>query len=45
MVVKQEVAAEITVLGQERIEKEQKSRERLKAGELGVDSFTVCVTG
>jgi 4-hydroxy-4-methyl-2-oxoglutarate aldolase len=39
VVVKREEAAEIAALGQKRIEKEQKSRERLKAGELGVDFY------
>ena len=38
-VVKRESAAEVAALGQQRIEKEQKSRERLKAGELGVDFY------
>lgn len=39
VVVKREDAAEVALLGQKRIEKEQKSRERLKAGELGVDFY------
>ncbi len=39
VVVKRELAAEVAELGQKRIEKEQKSRERLKAGELGVDFY------
>jgi 4-hydroxy-4-methyl-2-oxoglutarate aldolase len=39
VVVKRELAAEVAALGQKRIEKEQKSRERLKAGELGVDFY------
>jgi 4-hydroxy-4-methyl-2-oxoglutarate aldolase len=39
VVIKRELAAEVAVLGQKRIEKEQKSRERLKAGELGVDFY------
>ena len=39
VVVKRETAAEVAILGQQRIEKEQKSRERLKAGELGVDFY------
>jgi 4-hydroxy-4-methyl-2-oxoglutarate aldolase len=39
VVVKREMAAEIARLGAARIEKEKKSRERLKAGELGVDFY------
>lgn len=39
VVVKRETAAEVAIRGQQRIEKEQKSRERLKAGELGVDFY------
>ncbi|MFN0107490.1 MAG: 4-carboxy-4-hydroxy-2-oxoadipate aldolase/oxaloacetate decarboxylase [Blastocatellia bacterium] len=39
VVVKRELAAEIAELGRKRIEKEQRSRERLKAGELGVDFY------
>jgi 4-hydroxy-4-methyl-2-oxoglutarate aldolase len=39
VVIKRELAAEVAVLGQKRIEKEQKSRERLKAGELGLDFY------
>jgi 4-hydroxy-4-methyl-2-oxoglutarate aldolase len=39
VVVKRELAAEVAQLGQARIEKEQKSRERLNAGELGVDFY------
>ena len=39
VVVKRETAAEIARLGAARIEKEEKSRERLKAGELGVDFY------
>jgi 4-hydroxy-4-methyl-2-oxoglutarate aldolase len=39
VVVKREVAAEVAQLGAARIEKEQKSRERLRAGELGVDFY------
>ncbi len=39
VVVKREDAAEVVALGQQRVEKEQKSRERLKAGELGVDFY------
>lgn len=39
VVVKREMAAEVARLGAARIEKEQKSRERLRAGELGVDFY------
>jgi len=39
VVVKRETAAEIARLGAARIEKEEKSRELLKAGELGVDFY------
>jgi 4-hydroxy-4-methyl-2-oxoglutarate aldolase len=39
VVVRRESAAEIRDLGAARIEKEMKSRERLKAGELGVDFY------
>jgi len=39
VIVKRELAAEVAELGQKRIEKELKSRERLKAGELGVDFY------
>lgn len=39
VVVRRKSAAEIAALGQKRIEKEQKSRERLKAGELGVHFY------
>jgi 4-hydroxy-4-methyl-2-oxoglutarate aldolase len=39
VVIKRELAAEVAVLGQKRLEKEQKSRERLKAGELGLDFY------
>jgi 4-hydroxy-4-methyl-2-oxoglutarate aldolase len=39
VVIKRELAAAVAVLGQKRLEKEQKSRERLKAGELGVDFY------
>jgi 4-hydroxy-4-methyl-2-oxoglutarate aldolase len=39
VVVKREMAAEVAQLGAARIEKEQKSRERLRAGELGVDFY------
>jgi 4-hydroxy-4-methyl-2-oxoglutarate aldolase len=39
VVVKREMAAEVAQLGAVRIEKEQKTRERLRAGELGVDFY------
>jgi 4-hydroxy-4-methyl-2-oxoglutarate aldolase len=39
VVVRRETAAEVVELGQQRIENEQKSRTRLKAGELGVDFY------
>jgi 4-hydroxy-4-methyl-2-oxoglutarate aldolase len=39
VVVRREEAAEVARLGAARIEKEQQSRERLKAGELGVDFY------
>lgn len=39
VVVRRETAAEIARLGSARIEKEVKSRERLKAGELGIDFY------
>lgn len=39
VIVKRELAAEAAQLGRKRIEKEQQSRERLKAGELGVDFY------
>jgi 4-hydroxy-4-methyl-2-oxoglutarate aldolase len=39
VVVKRELAASVAELGQKRIEKEQKSREKLQAGELGVDFY------
>jgi len=39
VVVKRETAAEVARLGAARMEKEEKSRERLKAGELGVDFY------
>jgi 4-hydroxy-4-methyl-2-oxoglutarate aldolase len=39
VVVKRETAAEVARLASERFAKEQKSRERLKAGELGVDFY------
>jgi 4-hydroxy-4-methyl-2-oxoglutarate aldolase len=39
VVVKRQDAAQVVKLGAERMEKERKSRERLKAGELGVDFY------
>jgi 4-hydroxy-4-methyl-2-oxoglutarate aldolase len=39
VVVKKETAAEVARLAGERFAKEQKTRERLKAGELGVDFY------
>ncbi len=39
VVVRREMAAEVARLAAARIEKEEKSRERLKAGELGVDFY------
>jgi 4-hydroxy-4-methyl-2-oxoglutarate aldolase len=39
VVVRREDAAHVVKLGAERMEKERKSRERLKAGELGVDFY------
>jgi 4-hydroxy-4-methyl-2-oxoglutarate aldolase len=39
VVVKRETAAEVARLASERFTKEQKSRQRLKAGELGVDFY------
>ena len=39
VVVKRETAEEVARLAAERLAKEQKSRERLKAGELGVDFY------
>jgi 4-hydroxy-4-methyl-2-oxoglutarate aldolase len=39
VVVKREIAAEVVELGKTRIDNEQKSRTRLKAGELGVDFY------
>jgi 4-hydroxy-4-methyl-2-oxoglutarate aldolase len=39
VVVKRETAAEVARLASERFSKEQKTRERLKAGELGVDFY------
>src|SRR5215468_3099939 len=39
VVVKRETAAEVARLARERFAKEQKSRERLKSGELGLDFY------
>jgi 4-hydroxy-4-methyl-2-oxoglutarate aldolase len=39
VVVKRETAEEVMQLGAERAEKERRSRERLKAGELGIDFY------
>ena len=39
VIVRREAAAEVARLGSERVAKEQKSRERLRAGELGVDFY------
>jgi 4-hydroxy-4-methyl-2-oxoglutarate aldolase len=39
VIVRREAAAEVARLGAARIEKEQQSRARLKAGELGVDFY------
>lgn len=39
VVVKRETAEEVARLGAARLEKERKSRERLRAGELGVDFY------
>jgi 4-hydroxy-4-methyl-2-oxoglutarate aldolase len=39
VIVKRETAAEVARLSAERFAKEQKTRERLKAGELGVDFY------
>jgi 4-hydroxy-4-methyl-2-oxoglutarate aldolase len=39
VVVPREVAAEVARLGQERLAKEEKSRERLRKGELGLDFY------
>jgi len=39
VVVKRESAAEVAHLGAERVAREQKTRERLKAGELGLDFY------
>ncbi len=41
VVVKREDAAEVAQLGQKRLEKEQKSREKLQAGELGVEFYAL----
>ncbi len=39
VIVRKEAAAEVALLGAARIAKEQQSRERLRAGELGVDFY------
>jgi len=39
VIVKRETAQEVVQLGAERMEKERRSRERLKAGELGIDFY------
>ena len=39
VIVRRDAAAEVARLGSARVEKEQKSRERLRAGELGVDFY------
>jgi len=39
VVVRREAAAEVARLGQERVAKEQKTRERLRNGELGLDFY------
>jgi 4-hydroxy-4-methyl-2-oxoglutarate aldolase len=39
VVVPRQAAAEIARLGSERVAKEQKSRERLRSGELGIDFY------
>ena len=39
VVVRRDAAGEVARLGSARVEKEQKSRERLRAGELGVDFY------
>jgi 4-hydroxy-4-methyl-2-oxoglutarate aldolase len=39
VVVPRDAAAEIARLGEERVAKEQKSRERLRSGELGLDFY------
>ena len=39
VVVRRELAAEVAKLGRKRIEKEQASRTRLQAGELGIDFY------
>jgi 4-hydroxy-4-methyl-2-oxoglutarate aldolase len=41
VVVKREHAAEVARLGAARIEKEERSRERLRAGELGLDFYNL----
>lgn len=41
VVIKRELAAEVAQLGQKRLEKEQRSREKLKAGELGIDFYNL----
>ncbi|HEU4391645.1 MAG TPA: 4-carboxy-4-hydroxy-2-oxoadipate aldolase/oxaloacetate decarboxylase [Blastocatellia bacterium] len=44
VVIRRDRAAEISTLGAARIAKEQKSRERLRAGELGVDFYGLRAT-
>jgi 4-hydroxy-4-methyl-2-oxoglutarate aldolase len=39
VVIKREMAVEVAQLGAQRIEKEEKSRDRLRTGELGVDFY------
>jgi len=39
VIVKRELATAVVALGQQRLKKEQQSRERLRAGELGVDFY------
>ena len=39
VIVKREAATEVARLGAERISREEKSRERLRAGELGLDFY------
>jgi 4-hydroxy-4-methyl-2-oxoglutarate aldolase len=41
VVVRRETAAEVARLGAARIEKEERSRERLRAGELGLDFYNL----
>jgi 4-hydroxy-4-methyl-2-oxoglutarate aldolase len=41
VVIKREHAAEVARMGAARIEKEQRSRERLRAGELGLDFYNL----